>query len=50
MPACELDFLSLSAAATRGLKAGDVDRWVRGEKDASDHAPVGIELTLASLA
>jgi len=45
-----LDFLLLSAAATRGLKAGDVDRWVRGEQDASDHAPVWIELTLPSRA
>jgi len=45
-----LDFLLLSGAATRGLKVGDVDRWVRGEKDASDHAPVWIELSLPSRA
>jgi exodeoxyribonuclease III len=39
-----LDLLLLSLAAARRLKAGDVDRWVRGEENASDHAPVWIEL------
>jgi len=39
-----LDLLLLSPKAARGLVAGDVDRWVRGEDDASDHAPVWIEL------
>jgi exodeoxyribonuclease-3 len=39
-----LDFLLLSLAAARRLKAGDVDRWVRGAENASDHAPVWIEL------
>jgi hypothetical protein len=33
-----------------GLKTGAVDRWVHGETDASDHAPVWIELTLPSRA
>jgi hypothetical protein len=34
-----------------GLEAGDVDRRVRGDrKDASDHAPVWIELMLPSRA
>ena len=35
-----LDFLLLCRKAARNLEAGDVDRWVRGEDDASDHAPV----------
>ena len=39
-----LDFLLLSPSL-RGLRAGDVDRWVRGEPDASDHAPVWIDIT-----
>ena len=39
-----LDFLLLSLAAARRLKAGDVDKWVRGDDNASDHAPVWIEL------
>lgn len=39
-----LDFLLLSPKSARKLVAGDVDRWVRGEPDASDHAPVWIEL------
>jgi exodeoxyribonuclease III len=39
-----LDFLLLSVAAAGRLKAGDVDRWVRGEENASDHAPVWIKL------
>jgi exodeoxyribonuclease-3 len=39
-----LDFLLLSLPAARRLKAGDVDKWVRGEENASDHAPVWIEL------
>jgi exodeoxyribonuclease-3 len=39
-----LDFLLLSPACAPALVAGDVDRWVRGEPGASDHAPVWIEL------
>jgi hypothetical protein len=33
-----------AALAPAKLVAADVDRWVRGEKDASDHAPVWAEL------
>jgi exodeoxyribonuclease-3 len=40
-----LDFLLLSPAASARLVAADVDRWVRALPDASDHAPVWIELT-----
>jgi exodeoxyribonuclease-3 len=39
-----LDFLMLSAACKNRLIAGDVDRWVRGLPEASDHAPVWIKL------
>ena len=39
-----LDFLLLSPQCAARLKNADVDRWVRGELDASDHAPVWIEL------
>ena len=39
-----LDFLLLSPAAKGLLRGGDVDRWVRELPDASDHAPVWIEL------
>ena len=39
-----LDFLLVSPSARERLRAGDVDRWVRGVPDASDHAPVWIEL------
>jgi exodeoxyribonuclease-3 len=39
-----LDFLLLSRQCKARLKSADVDRWVRGEPDASDHAPVWIEL------
>ncbi len=43
-----LDFLLLSPTASGRLRAADVDRWVRGLADASDHAPVWIELTKGS--
>jgi exodeoxyribonuclease-3 len=39
-----LDHLLLSKNLVRKLKAGGVDRDVRGEEGASDHAPVWIEL------
>jgi exodeoxyribonuclease III len=39
-----LDCLLLSQKTARRLKDADVDRWVRGEEGASDHAPVWIEL------
>ncbi|MCU1327642.1 MAG: Exodeoxyribonuclease [Bryobacterales bacterium] len=40
-----LDHLLLSAAARDRLVDGGVDRWVRGEENASDHAPAWIELS-----
>jgi len=39
-----LDFVLISPSARDKLRGGDVDRWVRGVPDASDHAPVWIEL------
>jgi len=41
-----LDHLLLSPAILARLKDGGVDRWVRGEANASDHAPVWISLDL----
>jgi exodeoxyribonuclease III len=40
-----LDFHLLSPSLVHRLRAADVDRWVRGEPEASDHAPVWVELT-----
>jgi len=40
-----IDHLLLNKAAARRLKAAGVDRWVRGQPGASDHAPTWIELT-----
>jgi len=45
-----LDFLLLSPALAPKLAAGDVDRWVRGEPGASDHAPVWVALGKRSAA
>lgn len=39
-----LDHLLLSPALAENLTDGGVDRWVRGEVGASDHAPAWIEL------
>jgi exodeoxyribonuclease-3 len=39
-----IDHLLLNKSAAKGLKAAGVDRWVRGEPHASDHAPTWIEL------
>ncbi len=39
-----IDHLLLSGRAAKGLVAAGVDRAVRGEANASDHAPVWIEL------
>jgi exodeoxyribonuclease-3 len=39
-----LDHLLLSPTLAPRLKAAGVDRWVRGEDGASDHAPAWIEL------
>jgi exodeoxyribonuclease III len=41
-----LDHFLLSAEMSGRLVAGGVDRWVRGEENASDHAPAWIELDL----
>jgi exodeoxyribonuclease III len=40
-----LDFLLLSPQLAPRLRAAGVDRWVRGESNASDHAPVWAELS-----
>ena len=39
-----LDHLLLSPQLSQCLVGGGVDRWVRGEVNASDHAPVWIAL------
>jgi exodeoxyribonuclease III len=39
-----IDHILLNAALAPRLKAAGVDRWVRGEEHASDHAPVWVEL------
>ena len=39
-----LDHLLVSPDLLPRLKGAEVDRWVRGEADASDHAPAWIEL------
>jgi exodeoxyribonuclease-3 len=41
-----LDHILLSPKISQRLVAGGVDRWVRGEINASDHAPAWIELDL----
>lgn len=41
-----LDHLLLSPDLAPRLKAGGVDRWVRGEDGASDHAPAWVEIGL----
>lgn len=41
-----LDHLLLSPVLRERLASGGVDRWVRGEENASDHAPAWIELDL----
>jgi exodeoxyribonuclease-3 len=41
-----LDHLLLSPALSARLVEGGVDRWVRGEENASDHAPAWIGLEL----
>lgn len=39
-----LDHLLLSPSVAERLEGSGVDRWVRGEAEASDHAPAWIEL------
>jgi exodeoxyribonuclease-3 len=41
-----LDHFLLSPTVSDGLVQGGVDRWVRGEENASDHAPAWIVLDL----
>ena len=41
-----LDHFLLSPTLSKKLKHGGVDRWVRGEPNASDHAPAWISLDL----
>jgi len=40
-----IDHILLNATLAPRLKAAGVDRWVRGEDHASDHAPVWVELS-----
>jgi exodeoxyribonuclease-3 len=39
-----LDHLLLSPSIADRLVNGGVDRWMRGEENASDHAPAWVEL------
>lgn len=39
-----LDYLLLSPALASRLQEAGVDRWMRGDPDASDHAPVWVDL------
>ena len=39
-----IDHLLLSRKLAKGLRAAGVDRWVRGQPHASDHAPTWIEI------
>jgi exodeoxyribonuclease-3 len=41
-----LDHFLLSPKVSDRLVDGGVDRWVRGQANASDHAPTGIMLDL----
>jgi exodeoxyribonuclease-3 len=43
-----IDHLLLNKALPRSLVAAGVDRWVRGEPKASDHAPTWVEIELGS--
>jgi exodeoxyribonuclease-3 len=38
-----IDHILLNAAAKKGFKKAGIDRWVRGQTGASDHAPVWID-------
>jgi exodeoxyribonuclease III len=42
--------LLLNAQLAPCLVAAGVDRWVRGEEKASDHAPTWVDLDLTKLA
>lgn len=39
-----IDHLLLNQALAKGLRGAGVDRWVRGEEHASDHAPTWVEV------
>jgi exodeoxyribonuclease-3 len=45
-----IDHLLLNRHLAPALQAAGVDKWVRGEEKASDHAPTWVELDLARLA
>ena len=45
-----IDHLLLNAALAPALTAAGVDRWVRGQEHASDHAPTWVELDLSRIA
>jgi exodeoxyribonuclease-3 len=44
-----IDHLLLNRQLAPALRAAGVDRWVRGEEKASDHAPTWVELDLSAL-
>jgi exodeoxyribonuclease-3 len=44
-----LDHILLSPDLSKRLTKGGIDRWVRGEENASDHAPVWTELEVLEL-
>jgi exodeoxyribonuclease-3 len=44
-----IDHLLLNRALANGLRTAGVDRWVRGEPHASDHAPAWAELEVPAL-
>jgi exodeoxyribonuclease-3 len=41
-----IDHLLLNKTLAKGLRAAGVDRWVRGEAHASDHAPTWVEVEM----
>lgn len=43
-----IDHLLLNKTLAKGLRAAGVDRWVRGEPHASDHAPTWVEVEISS--
>lgn len=45
-----IDHLLLNARGAPALAASGVDRWVRGQEHASDHAPAWVELDLRRIA
>ena len=45
-----IDHLLLNARLAPALAASGVDRWVRGQEHASDHAPAWVEVDLQRIA